>query len=186
MPLRRLPLAATLLTALALQLPAAAWAAGPLKPGLWQFQVDTSVNGGPAQNLAQMLAQAPPQVRQEMQAQLAKQGLAVDDQGLKICLSPQVAALEHPPLHLNGTCKETWSQGSGSRWNFSFSCTGPDSTGQGHIDLTSPTAYTTDYTARVSPAPGVPVQTIQSSTRAHWLAADCGNVAALAPPGQTR
>lgn len=175
-----LTLAAPLLTAAA----SACFAASPLKPGLWQFQVETSVNGAPAQNLSEMLARVPPSVRAAMEEQLKARGLSVDGQGLKICLSPQVAALDHPPLHLDGQCRENWAKHGESRWNFSFQCTDPTSSGEGHIDLVGQTQYTTDYTAQVTQAPGAPRQTVHSISTAHWLAADCGDVPALALPGR--
>ncbi|MDE2271810.1 MAG: hypothetical protein KGJ94_07485, partial [Xanthomonadaceae bacterium] len=82
-----LVLAATLLLA------AQAHAVG-LKPGLWDYSVQSSTNGAPPVDLSQMMHNVSPAIKAEIEAQMKARGMAMDlgKQTLRLCLSPAFVA----------------------------------------------------------------------------------------------
>ncbi len=146
-----------------------------LKPGLWDYTVQTSTNGAPQVDFAQMMRNVPPAMKAEIAAEMKARGMAMDlgNNSLRLCLSSQFVAAKHPPLQLSGQCKVHWSQPSAGLWNFSYACTQPASSGKGSVTLLSPTDYKTQFTAVT------PQATIASSSEAHWVSSNCGGVPPL-------
>ncbi|MHB1666709.1 DUF3617 domain-containing protein [Thiomonas sp.] len=120
-----------------------------LKPGLWDYSVQSSTNGAPPVDLSHMMQNASPAIKAEIEAQMKARGMAMDlgNQTLRLCLSPGFVAAKRPPLYLGGQCKVHWSQPTQGNWDFSYACTQPTSSGKGRVALASPTAYKTQFTA---------------------------------------
>ena len=148
-----------------------------LKPGLWDYSVQSSTNGAPPVDLSQMMHNVSPAIKAEIEAQMKARGMATDlgKQTLRLCLSPAFVAAKRPPLHLSGNCKLHWSQPTQDDWDFSYACTRPTSSGKGQVVLASPTAYTTQFTAVT------PQGTVSGTSKAHWVSSDCGGVPPLQP-----
>jgi Protein of unknown function (DUF3617). len=148
-----------------------------LKPGLWDYSVQTSTNGAPPVDFAQMMHNVPPAMKAEIEAGMKARGMAMDlgNNTLRLCLSPKFVAAKRPPLKLNGQCKVHWTQPAAGHWSFSYVCTQPTSSGKGSVTLASPTNYQTQFTAVT------PQATIASSSAAHWVSSDCGGVPPLQP-----
>lgn len=148
-----------------------------LKPGLWDYSVQSSTNGAPPVDLSHMMQNASPAIKAEIEAQMKARGMAMDlgNQTLRLCLSPEFVAAKRPPLHLGGQCKVHWSQPTQGNWDFSYACTQPTSSGKGRVALASPTAYKTQFTAVT------PQGTVSSTSEAHWVSSDCGSVPPLQP-----
>lgn len=159
-----------------------ALAAGPvcraapvsLKPGLWDYALQTRSGDGPSMNLAQMLRNLPPSTRPQVEARLRAQGMSLSPDGsLQICLDAGSLAGGHPPLHLGGRCKAHWSQTAPGDWSFRYACTDPVVDGRGSLRITAPTAYESAYTVKN------PHGSMSGKAQAHWVASSCGSVPPL-------
>lgn len=146
----------------------------PLKPGLWDYSLQTQRGDGPPMNLSQMLASLPPSARPQVEARLRAQGMALGPDGaLRICLDAASLAGGHPPLHLAGRCQEQWSLASPGHWSFHYACTAPSVDGHGKLRISSPTAYQSHYTVKG------PQGSVSGDAQAHWVGASCGDVPPL-------
>ena len=149
-------------------------AAQSLRPGLWDYALQTRNGSGPPMNLAQMLRSLPPSARPQVEARLRAQGMALSpDGGLQICLDNASLAAGHPPLHLSGRCDVHWKHGDPADWSFHYACQSPDVQGQGSLHIASPTAYSSAYTV------SGPHGSVSGQAKAHWVATSCGGVPPL-------
>ena len=170
----RLPAAALLACCAACFAPAALAAATPLRPGLWDYALQTRTGDGPAMNLAQMLRSLPPSARPQIEAKLRQQGMSISrDGGLQICLDATSLASGHPPLHLHGGCAAHWSQPRPGDWKFRYTCPASKVTGSGSLRIASATSYASSYTVTT------PQGSMSGQSQAHWVAPSCGSVPPL-------
>ncbi len=145
-----------------------------LRPGLWDYALQTRNGSGPSMSLAQMLRSLPPSARPQVEARLRAQGMALSpDGGLQICLDAGSLVGGHPPLHLSGRCDVHWKHGDPADWSFRYACKSPDVVGRGSLHIASPTAYSSNYTV------GGPHGSVSGQATAHWVAASCGDVPPL-------
>jgi hypothetical protein len=173
-------LAAALLGALLPLGGRAAFAASPqaLRPGLWDYALQSRRGNGPEMNLAQMLSAMPPSARPQIEAQLRQQGMRLDSHGgLQICLDAKSVAAGHPPLHLAGHCTVSWKHPDAADWSFHYACTAPSADGHGTLHIASPTAYNSAYAVSAAQGP------VSGQAQAHWVAASCGDLPPLRDPG---
>ena len=172
-------LAAALLSAALLPGARAALAAGSqaLKPGLWDYSLQSRRGDGPEMNLAQMLSAMPPSARPQIEDQLRRQGMRLDAQGrLQICLDAQSVSAGHPPLHLAGHCQVKWKHPDAADWSFHYACTEPSADGHGTLHIASPTSYRSDYQVSGPQGP------VSGKARAQWVAPSCGGLAPMRDP----
>ncbi len=155
-----------------------------LKPGLWEhgIQVDPSTGkaGAAMAQMQEALASLPPAQRRAMEDMLARQGVGMGAQGttVKVCLTPEDVARDHPPQEPG--CTQT-SRRSGNTWQVSFQCKGPPpSSGDGQLVLQSPQAYTGKFTVRTTEQGQG--ERLQMTQRGRWISADCGGVRPAGAP----
>lgn len=152
----------------------AAASAETLRPGLWNYALQTRRGDGPAMDLAQMLRSLPDSARPQLDARLREQGMALGPDGnLRICLDAQSVAPGHPPLHLQGRCDIDWAVEPGDAWKFHYHCSDPTADGTGEMRISSATAYTSDYTVQSGQG------SVTGKVQASWLGASCGSLAPL-------
>lgn len=149
-------------------------ASAALRPGLWDYTLQTRTGNGPEMNLAQMLRSLPPSTRPQVEAKLRQQGMSISrDGGLQICLDATSLAAGHPPLHLHGGCATHWSQPHPGDWKFRYSCPASKVSGRGSLHIASATSYASSY------AVSTPQGAMAGQSQAHWVAASCGSVPPL-------
>ena len=178
-PLRPAAVAAALLGCSWIPVASTALAAGAptLRPGLWDYALQSRRGNGPEMNLAQMLSTMPPAARPQIEAQLAQQGMRLDSHGgLQICLDAQSVAAGHPPLHLAGHCNVSWKHPDAADWSFHYACTAPSADGHGTLHIASPTSYTSAYAVTGAEGP------VAGEAQAHWVASSCGSLPPMRDP----
>ncbi|MFZ3202844.1 MAG: DUF3617 domain-containing protein [Pseudomonas sp.] len=163
--LQSLSLALCLLPALA--------TAQDIQPGLWEISSSNmQVDGQALPDMQQMLEQMknlPPEQRQMMEQMMAKQGVQLGDQGVRICMSEaQIKAQDIPLQDPKSGCSHEITERSAELWKFRFSC--PDGQGEGETRFLSDKAFTT----QVQGTYGGRNSSMQSHAR--WIAADCGGL----------
>ncbi|MDA8327618.1 MAG: DUF3617 domain-containing protein [Betaproteobacteria bacterium] len=157
------------------------WAALPMKPGLWEIQPKIqlrSENGTmPVPDISQLMQNMSPQMRNQMEAIMQKQGVSMGDDGnLQVCTTQDMIARNRLPQ--NKGCESLVTKTSGNKYSFHFSCGTPPTTGEGDVVFQNSEAYTSRVKiTRQDQGEGRSV-TMESSAK--WIGADCGN---LKPPG---
>ncbi|MBL8488287.1 MAG: DUF3617 domain-containing protein [Rhodocyclaceae bacterium] len=168
-------------------LPFAAAAQGSgLKPGLWEVKQIKQVMDGQDMGAQMAAAQAqmqqafanmPPAQRKQMEAMMAKQGMAppAASGGQRICISPEMAARDKPMVDPEGRCEPTKFNRSGNRVSFEVNCSfeGQQMSGKGE-STTTPESVATRMDMVMTGRDGR--HTMQSETQMRWLGADCGAV----------
>ena len=150
-----------------------AWAAGEMKPGLWEVTMKS--------NALKNLPQIPP----EQMEQMRKMGVNVPqfkDGGIvsKVCVTPEMATRQAPGLDKMETgCQAKNHKRSGNSYSADIVCTGGDLKGTGKVagTMSGSERFSSTYDFKGS-MHGEPVAHHQESS-GRWLAKDCGNVRAF-------
>lgn len=151
-----------------------AFAAGQMKPGLWEMTMKSDA-------LKNM-----PKIPPEQMEQMRKMGINVpqmQDGGMvtKVCITKQMADSDQlPGMDKNESgCQSKNMQHSGNSYSVDIVCNGPDMKGEGKakgsFSGNESFASTYDFKGTMH---GQPVNQHQES-RGKWLSADCGSVKPL-------
>jgi hypothetical protein len=171
----RLSLLNSLLLALCL-VPLAS-SATEIQPGLWEISSSNMQVGGQAvpdmQQMLEQMKNLPPEQRQMMEQMMARQGVQLGDQGVRICMSEaQTKAQEIPLQDPNSGCTHEVTERSAELWKFRFSC--PDGEGEGETRFLSDKEFVTKVKGTFSSDAGQQRGSMESHAR--WIAADCGSL----------
>lgn len=163
--LKSLSLALCLLPALA--------TAQAIRPGLWEISSSAmQVDGQVLPDMQQMLEQMknlPPEQRQMMEQMMAKQGVQLGDQGVRLCMSEeQIEAREIPLQDPKSGCSHEITERSAELWKFRFSC--PDGQGEGETRFVSDREFITQVKGTYGGQSG------SMDSHARWVSADCGGL----------
>ncbi len=129
--------------------------------------------------MQQQMASILPAQRKIMEDMLAQQGvnLATSKGGsmsVKVCITPEMAALQELPTQTEGDGKTQLGARTGNIMRMSFACTNPPSSGGGTCTFRGDTGY--DMAMRVKTThEGKPMNVTMDGT-GRWLSADCGKV----------
>lgn len=148
-----------------------------LQPGLWELtSSNMQVDGQQMPDMQVMLAQLQmmaPQQRAAMEQMLAKQGITLGGQGVRVCLTPDQVKNEQIPLTDPKTgCTQQITDRNGATWKFKFNC--PRAQGTGTAQFLSDRAFNTHVIGSFN-ATGQQ-QNGSMDTKAVWLGQNCGNV----------
>lgn len=157
-----------------------------LKAGLWEMkQIKQIVDGkdmaaqmAAAQaQMAQAMANMPPERRKQMEAMMGGQGMPAQGGGVatRICISPAMAASDKPMVDPEGRCAPTKTSRSGNKTSFEFNCTsnGRTMVGKGENTISGDSVHarmdmtSTDASGR---------HTMQSESKMTYLGPDCKGV----------
>jgi len=156
-----------------------------MKPGLWEIKQKPQLEGkqqAQMEEAQKQMANLPPEQRKMMEQMMAQRGVSMSlaDGGIsiKVCVSPEQAAKNAPPVSDKGNCKHDVTR-SGSKTQMRFSCTNPVSEGESEITVMGGDAYTTK--TRVTTQRNGKMETMNMSGEGRFLGSDCGT---LKPMGQ--
>lgn len=152
----------------------AAWAAGQMKPGLWEMSMKSDA------------FKAMPKMSPQQMEQMRKMGVNVpqmQDGAMvsKVCITKEMAEREQPPMGRNEAgCQSKNFQRSGNAYSGDIVCDGALMKGTGKVKGTfaSDSGFTSVYDFKGT-AHGQPMNH-HSETSGKWLAADCGSVKPVA------
>lgn len=159
----------------------AAWAQQPppIKPGLWQMQMqhDDPELAASMREMEQEMKNMPPEQRRQMEAMLKQHGVGLGSPGtVKTCLTKEDLARNdwQSPQH-QGNCRTTSSTRTGNTWKFHTSCPAPDATEiDGEVTFVSPDRYT--MKSAVTTTEDGQKKTRRMTATSTWLGADCGGI----------
>ena len=154
-----------------------------MRPGLWEHSVSMKSQSGEMEaamaQAQKSLAAMPPAQRKQMQDMMAAQGLGITlgDKGhsIKVCVTPEQAAMDSFPQQ--DGCTQKVQRVDASTLKVSFSCKGdadsPATSGDGTVTLQGPKAYTGQFKIKTMGANGKPDQ-IDMGQSGKWLSDACG------------
>ncbi len=145
-----------------------------IKPGLWEIQHKTSVDGQKVPDMKEMLSQVPPEMRGQVEAMMAKQGAGMTDKGLTTCITPEQAASQHYGTDPDGQCQVKDLQQDGDVTRLKIQCSQPKGEGEATVTRLGPEAWKS--TTRMTVEENGAKHTMHSESTAHWLGADCAAV----------
>lgn len=149
-------------------------AAFKLKPGLWEVETTTSVNGKTHDSQGQMqemMKKMTPAQRAQMEKMMGSKGMAFGDKGMKVChteKSMSDEALVHDPKN---KCKITDKKDLADGVQFNIECDKGSGTAEYH--RTSDTAYSgwNEFTTAKGKS--------RMEFKGKFLSSNCGNVKPL-------
>ena len=144
------------------------------KPGLWEIQSRSHVDGQAMPDMAAAMKDVPPQMRQQMEAMMAQQGVGMSPRGIQVCVTPEQAKRNAIPVQDDKRCQVTWQKPSGKRLSYQIRCNNPPSQGEGWVEIISETAWKSDMTMRTQE--GGRQQSMRSESSGRWLGPDCGRI----------
>ena len=155
---------------------AQAQTAPPIKPGLWEVQMDRDGGAAKMPDMSEQLKNMPPDQRKKMEAMMKERGIDMSGGAGKIrmCLDKESLNEGHWQGKEESRCKTDFSTRSSSSWKWHSSCTDPKSETDGEASFTN----AENYVVKTSTTMNVNGQakTSQSTIHSHWLGADCGDV----------
>ncbi len=145
-----------------------------IKPGLWEIQHKTAVNGQELPDMQQMMANVPPGMRGQVEAMMAKNGAGMTEKGVSVCITQEQINNNTYGMDNKGHCKVSDVQHSGNRTSLKMRCEDPKGEGETTVTQISPVQWqsTTRMTIEEQGKP----QAINSEATGRWLKADCGAI----------
>lgn len=161
---------------------AQAQTAPPIKPGLWQVQVQHE--GAAAEQMPDMsehLKNMSPEQRKQVEAMMKSRG--VDMSGgpgqMKICLSKE--SLDQGRWQGDqGRCKTDVTHRSATSWRWHSVCTDPKSESDGEANFSNAESYVVKSSTTMTVQGEV--RTTKTRMNSKWLGADCGDVKPVHAP----
>src|SRR6478736_6904794 len=101
-----------------------------IKPGLWEIQHKTVMDGQALPDMNEMLAQVPPEMRGQVQAMMAKNGAGMTDKGLTICITPEQIANQQYGSDPKSQCQVSDIKHDGNVTHMTTVCSKPKGAGE--------------------------------------------------------
>lgn len=149
--------------------------ASDMQAGLWEIQHDSRVNGQALPKLSEMMANVPPEMRAQVQAAMAAQGIGLSDNAIRLCISAEEARNNAVPIEQDKDCQVQRKELGKGHWQMTLQCSSPPSQGEGEIRLRADgRSWQTNMTLN-SQEKGQ-AQVMQVNSEGRWLSADCGPI----------
>lgn len=165
-------------------LAAAPASAQDMRPGLWELNNKISAQSGPLGQqlsaLQRQIAAMSPEQRQMIEGMINKHtgghAPTLKDGGMqvKVCVTKEMVAQGQLPMQQTGNCTNQRSPLVGRDVKVSFTCTNPESSGEGKATFLSDRAFTMNMNVRANINGNS--ETSALSGQGAWLGADCGSV----------
>lgn len=143
-----------------------------IKPGLWEVKNKMNVNGQEMPDMHEMMADVPPEMREQMKGMMEKNGAGMTDKGMTICITAdQIARGEIGQGDPNSDCKMTDMKKSGDKMTMTMHCAAPHKA-DGNIEMTRVSDTQWKSTMHMKTDQGK----MNSESSGKWLKSDCGSV----------
>jgi len=146
--------------------------ASQIKPGLWEIQHRTVVNGQELPDMQEIMAKVPVAMQGQVKEMMAKSGAGMTEKGVSVCLTAEQIANGNFGMPSEGRCKISDVQHSGNKTSMKMHCEDPKSEGQTTVTQISPEQW--ESTTRMTVEKQGQPHTINSEATGKWLKADCG------------
>lgn len=145
-----------------------------VKPGLWEVQQKTAVDGQQLPDMNQMLEKVPPEMRAQVEAMMSKKAAKLaSGKSVQVCLTKAQLEKQTTENDPRNRCQFNNIQREGNVTRVSMHCSKPKAQGETTITRLSAEAWTsiTQMTVEEQGA-----HAINNEAKARWLSADCGDI----------
>lgn len=148
----------------------------PVKPGLWQIQVERETNGQKAPDMSERLKNMPPERRAEIEAMMKQRGIDTSGNITKVC---QTREMLDSKQFVNSVpdCKTTYSTRTDSSWKSHTSCPANHLESDGEVIFSNSENYLVKTSSTIQS--GGQTKISHMTTTAKWLSSDCGDIKPL-------
>lgn len=145
----------------------------PLKPGLWQIQVERETDGQKTPGMAERLKNMPPERRAQMEAMMKQHGMDANGNTVKSCQTREMLDSRNfvNPLP---DCKITYSTRTDKVWKSHTSCSKSNLESEGEIIFTDSENYIVKTSSTIQS--GNQAKVSHSTRTGKWISADCGEI----------
>lgn len=149
----------------------------PIKPGLWQIEIERETNGQKAPDMSERLKNMPPERRAQIEAMMKQRGMEANGNTVKVC---QTREMLDSKKFVNPIpdCKTTYSTRTDSSWKSHTSCP------ENHLESDSEIIFSNseNYVVKTSSTTksGSETKVSHMTRTGKWLSADCGDIKPLA------
>ena len=146
----------------------------PIKPGLWQVQMEREVDGQKMPGMSERLKNMTPEKRAQFEAMMKQHGIATGGGGgSQVCYTSE--SLEHSPwTDPQMDCKPTFTSRTSSAWKWHTSCPKLSLESDGEAIFINSENYTVKSTSVTNM--GDKVRNSTTTVTGKWVSADCGDV----------
>ncbi|TNF61972.1 MAG: DUF3617 domain-containing protein [Burkholderiales bacterium] len=153
------------------------------RPGLWEVTHRVTGNDAMDSAMAQMqqqMAAMPPEQRKMMEEMMARQGVSLPRagaggaMGMRVCITPEMAARQEMPRQTEGDCTTQVVSRSGNSMKVRFECRNPPSSGEGTYTFQGDTGYTMQMVMKT--VRNGRTESMNLDGQGKWLSADCGAI----------
>lgn len=145
----------------------------PIKPGLWQIQMERETNGQKSSDMSERMKSMPPERRAQLEAAMKQRGIEANGNTVKVCQTREMldASKFVNPLP---DCKTTYSSRTNSTWKSHTSCSQNHLESDSEIIFSGPESYIAKTTSTLQSAGQT--RTTHMTRTGKWLSADCGDI----------
>ena len=148
----------------------------PIKPGLWQIQMERETNGQKSPDMSERLKNMPPERRAEVEAALKQRGIEASGNTVKVCQTREMLD-QSKFVNPLPDCKTTYSSRTNSSWKSHTGCS------QNHLEIDSEMTFSgsESYSVKTTSTiqSGGQTKTTHMTRTGKWLSADCGDIKPL-------
>lgn len=142
-----------------------------IQPGLWEIQHKTKINGQQMPDMEEMMANVPPEMREQMKSMMAQKGAGISDKGVTICITAeQIARGETGAEDPDSDCKMSDIKHQGKKTSMKMDCTQPKANGQMEVIRLDDKHWKSSTEMKTTEGQ------MNMEAEGKWLKKDCGAV----------
>lgn len=150
-----------------------------VKPGLWEVQHKTSVDGQQLPDMNKMLEKVPPEMRAQVEAMLAKKAAKLaSGKPIQVCLTKEQLEKQTHENDPRNRCQFSNLQRNGNVTHVMVQCSKPKA--QGETTVTRLNAEAWQSVSHMTIEEQGSAHAVNSEANAHWVSADCGDIKPVA------
>jgi len=143
-----------------------------VKPGLWEIQQKTVVDGQELPDLSKMLESVPPEMRAQVEAMMSKNASRlVSGKPMQTCITAEQLAKQAQENDANSRCQFHNIQREGNRTHVTMQCAKPKGQGESTVTRINSEAWTSVTKMTIEEQGST--HKVDSEAQARWISADC-------------
>ncbi len=143
-----------------------------VKPGLWEIQQKSVVDGQELPDLSKMLESVPPEMRAQVEAMMSKKASRlVSGKPMQTCITAEQLAKQAQENDANSRCQFSNIEREGNRTHVTMQCSKPK--GQGETTITRINSEAWTSVTKMTIEEQGSTHKVDNEAKARWISADC-------------
>ncbi len=146
-----------------------------VKPGLWEVQQKTAIDGQKMPDMSKMLEKVPPEMRAQVEAMMSKKASSMAmGKPIQVCLTKEQLEKQTDPNNTQNRCQFSNIQRDGNVTHVNVQCNKPKAQGETTVTRLNSEAWTSVTKMTVEEQGSA--HAVNSEANAHWVSADCSAI----------